>query len=280
MLAKIGKRWWLPFVCAFAVAFLGFLSAAYVNYNSEPMYVGRTTVMESFGSPMEGQPDHYKMRLGDLGNLATSQAVLSNTAQTLSDLGMKFTPQQVLSGTSIMPVKDTNILAIEVTLPDAKEAKVAADVIAAEFKKVYANLKDAPLSQNREFIEAQIRRTREAMIQAQGALDRYKQENGGKLPAKKANMAALAIDLKSATDTYSLMRSKLDEAKIREQQSRTEVALKTIDPAYVCLVDQHHSLKLGIGLIGGFFAGIVLGLVLAALLPVRRQSEPISQQGV
>ena len=102
------------------------------------MYTGRTTLMESLGPPMKGQPDYYKMRLDNLVDLARSSRVLSNTAQTLSELGMKFAPQEVLSNTSVTPVRDTNILAIEVTLPDPKEAKVAADVLAAETKKEYA----------------------------------------------------------------------------------------------------------------------------------------------
>ena len=206
MLARIGARWWLILVCAFPAAFAGVFLAAFTSYNTEPLYIGRTVLAESLGPPVPGQPAYYNMRLGNLGNLASSQAVLSNAAQTLNDLGLKFTPEQILSSTSIMPVKDTSFLAIEVTLPDPREAKVAADVIAAELKKEY------------------------------------------------------------------LRRNALKSG---------EMGLKTIDPVYVRPVDQHKALKLGLGLIGGFLLGAVLGLILAAALPCRARSHGFSpEQGV
>lgn len=412
------------------------LAVAFWNYNSEPLFIGRTTVMESksiqqtgipiFASQMMGSSVDLQLQLSNLGNLATSQRVLSNAAQTLADLGMNYTPQQVLAATSVTPVRDTNILAIEVMLPDAKSAKVAADVIAAEFKKVYADLHNASVSQSREFIEAQIEVTRAAMIRAQDAVKRYKEENGvvqidvqlgaaiqkttqaqaaasqaqiahdaaaareaqtlqelrkmkewensgkvvsrnpiwqrlreqlvdletrkagmlngglgqsrrgpnhpdvlatqaqiddvkrqlldtkeeyvsssaenrspiyqsatnsyvnarvenvatdaqqaaaqsvaaamkaemGELPAKEAKVAELTVDLKAATDTYGLMKSKLDEAKIREQQNRNEVALKTIDPAFVRSVDQKHALKIALALMLAPLMGVGVAFLL------------------
>lgn len=125
---------WLALFCAFLAGVFMYplviwgMYAAASMHRVEPMFIGRTTVMES----AQGQPT----RLGDLENLTTSQAVLSGAAQSLSDLGVN--PAQVLQGVKVEPINDTNILAIEVTSPDAKEAKVAADVIAAELKKAYA----------------------------------------------------------------------------------------------------------------------------------------------
>lgn len=277
MLSRIAARWWLTLVCAFPVAFLGLLSAAYVNHNTEPMYAGRTTVMESVGPPVQGQSDYYKMRLANLGNLATSQRVLSNAANTLSELGMKYSPRQILMSTSVTPVRDTNTLAIEVTLPDAQEAKISADVIAAELKKAYADQNNASARENRKSIQAQIENTRKALIQAQEAHNRYKQRNGAKLSAKDENLAVLAVDLKTAADTYSRMRSKLDEAKIRELQSRSEAALKTIDPAYVYMVDRHQGAKLLTGLVAGLVGGVILGLVVAASMPTNSKESGIAK---
>ena len=422
----IRRRRWLILLGTLAAL----TAVAFWNYNSEPLYVGRTTLMESksirqigvplYQSQMMGSSVDLQLQISNLGNLATSQRVLQNAALTLSDLGMNFTPQQVLSATSVTPVRDTNILAVEVTLPNAEAAKVAADVIAAEFKKVYADLNNASVSQSREFIEAQIEATRTAMVRAQDAVKRYKEESGliqidqqasaaiqrisraeetaaasriahqtasarvaqvvkelqgmkewegsgrtvsrnpiwqrlteqlvsletakasmlngapgqsrrgpnhpevlsvqaqidnvkqqlldtkedytsstseaknpiyqnstnayvnarvedtataaqlaaaenvageakaeiERLPAKEAKMLGLMVDLKTATDTYSLMKNKLDEAKILEQQNRNDVALKTIDAAFVRPVDQKHGLK------------IILALLLAPLMGV------------
>lgn len=422
----VRRRRWLILLGTLAAL----IAVAFWNYNSEPLYTGRTTVMESksirqigvplYQSQMLGSSVDLQLQISNLGNLATSQRVLQNSAQTLADLGMNYTPQQILSATAVTPVRDTNILAIEVTLTNAEAAKVAADVIAAEFKKVYADLNNASVSQSREFIEAQIEATRTAMVRAQDAVKRYKEEsgliqidqqaaaaiqrisraeetaasaqiahqtaaarvtqvvkelegmkewedsgktvarnpiwqrlteqlvdletrkasmlNGGpgqsrrgsnhpevlavqaqidnvkrqlletkedytasttesknpiyqnstnayvnarvedtataaqltaaqnvsneakteiaQMPEKEARMAELVVDLRTATETYSLMKNKLDEAKILEQQNRNDVALKTIDAAFVRPVDQKQGLK------------IILALLLAPLMGV------------
>lgn len=428
----IRKRRWLIILGTLAAV----LSVAYWNNNAEPMYVGRTTVMESkniqqigvplFQSQLMGGVMDVQLQLSNLGNLATSQRVLTNAANTLSELGMKHTPEQILAATSVAPVRDTNILAIEVTLPDKQEAKVAADVIAAEFKKVYADINTASVSQSRAFIQAQIESTRQSMVRAQDALRRYKESNGivsidaqlqatvgrmsqaqsladqarmshmsavartaqaakelaqlpqsqeagqtisrnpiwqrlreqlvdletkkaamisgvdgqprrmrnhpevqavqyqiddvnrqltdtkeeyisstsqGKnpawqntlsswigakveemgtqaqqvasehvaqsmraemsaLPEKEAKVAELQVDLKATTDTYGLMRSKLDEARLREKQVGSEVALKTIDPAYVRRVQKNQSLKLMLALMLSPLMGIAVAFLL------------------
>jgi succinoglycan biosynthesis transport protein ExoP len=373
-----------------------------------------------YQSQLVSSPTDLQLQISNLGNLATSQRVMQNAAQTLSDLGLNYDARRILSATSVTPVRDTNILAIEVTLSDAEAAKVAADVVAAEFKKVYADLNNASVSQSKEFIEAQIEATHAAMVRAQDAVKKFKEEsgiiqidqqaastiqrisraeetasgtqiahqtaaaraaqalkevealdewqesgktvsrnplwqrlteqlvdletrkasmlNGGpgqsrrgpnhpevlaiqsqidnvkqellntkeeyvsgtsesknpiyqnaantyvnsrvedvataaqqtaaqnvanearaemaQLPEKEARMAELMVDLKTATDTYALMKNKLDEAKILEQQNKNEVALKTIDPAFVRPVDQKHGLK------------IILALMLAPLMGV------------
>ena len=399
------------------------------NLLTVPLYRAHTTVMESGGMTQEGiplYPEPYmqldlQLRLSNLSNIATSQRVLKDAAATLSDLGLKFTADEILRRTSVQPVRDTNILAIEVTLPDGREAKVAADVMADEFKKIYGELNNAAVSQSREFIEEQIATTKQAMVRAQDALRKFKEEQGivlldaqsqaaiqrvsqakvdnntamislqraganlakiekehsgilemvkasettareplwsqltqdlalletakaamiqgaegeqkrgpnhpdviaiarqveeiknqtatkvaeqyvaaivqtrnpihtstmdrwilakvesvaadaqcagtatvlgkmqselGELPAKEAKLAGLKMDVTVAVQTHGLMISKLDEAKIREQQANAEVALKTIDAAYVTEVNQREVMKL------------VLALVLSPLLGV------------
>ncbi|NLN75535.1 MAG: polysaccharide biosynthesis tyrosine autokinase [Armatimonadetes bacterium] len=422
----IRRRRWLILLGTLAAL----IAVVFWNSSSEPLYTGRTTVMESksirqigvplYQSQLISSPTDLQLQISNLGNLATSNRVMQNAAMTLADLGLKYEPREVLAATSVTPVKDTNTLAIEVTLPSQEAAKVAADVVAAEFKKVYAELNNASVSQSREFIEAQIEATHAAMIRAQDALKKYKEEsgvilidqqsaaaisrisraeetfsntqiahqtaaaraaqalkeveslkewensgktvsqnpiwqqltvqlidletrkasmlNGGpgqsrrgpnhpevlavqaqidnvkkellntkeeyiassvesknpiyqnatnayvsarvediataaqqqaaknvsnearlemaQLPAKEAKMAELTLDLKTAADTYALMKVKLDEAKILEQQNQNDVALKTIDSAFVRPVDQKHGLK------------IILALMLAPLMGV------------
>lgn len=394
-----------------------------------PLYTGRTTLMESQGMSSEGTPIYaeqqmmmmdVQLKLSNLGNIATSQRVLNNAADTLQDLNLSITPQEILSKTKVEPVKDTNILGVEVTMENPQEAKIAADVIAAEFKRVYAEINNSSVRQSREFIEAQLKTTRKAMVKAQTALKNYKEENGivaidsqgqaavqrltqakmdlnkaqaeysvssarlakvsnelnslpayeisniqtsrdpmwqqfaqqlaqlenqkadmltrrGKkhpdvislqnqindvkqkmrdteqdyvsgqtkskssvyigtmnnwvnakvdavgsnaqlqamnavveeardelsaLPEQQARYAELETDVTAATNTYGLMRSKLDEARIKEQQSKNEVALKTIDPAYWVPVDQRKPLKLVLALLLSPLLGIGVAFLL------------------
>lgn len=426
----IRKRRWLIIIgmaiCVSAVA--------YINYTTVPLYTGRTTLMESKGMSEQGiplYPQQYmqldvQLRLSNLGNIATSQRVMQNAAMTLDDLGRKFTADEILRRTSIAPVRDTNIMAVEVTLPDPNEAKIAADVVAAEFRRVYGEINNAAVKQSREFIEAQLEQTRKDMTKAQNELRAFKERNEivmleqqsvaaiqrmsqlkadinavsagysssnaavqqlerelsklpewqraqeqtsrdpiwqgltdqlvkletalagmtsgapgqprrgpnhpevqsvqrqiedvknqlrekqesytsgvtevrnpnrtqaidrwitarvdkvsvearrkaldsmlgdmrgelRELPAKEAQLAELLADVQAATQTYSLMRNKLDEAKIKEQQAKSEVALKTIDPAYVFQVNQRRMMKLILALLLSPLLGIGVAFLL------------------
>ena len=88
------------------------------------------------------------------------------------------------------------------------------------------------------------------------------QSDLGELPAKEAKIAELQLDVKAATDTYGLMRSKLDEATIREQQAKNEVALRVVDRAVVSRVNQRGFMKLMLAL----FLSPLLGVGVAFLL--------------
>jgi len=439
----IRKRRWLiilgMIICVGAVG----LS----NLRTPELFTGRTTLMESKGMSREGIPlfqEQYvqldlQLRLSNLGNIATSQRVMSNAAQTLQDIGFTLPAGEILRKTKVQPVRDTNILAVEVTLDNPKDAKIAADVVAAEFKKVYNDLNNAAVRQSREFIQAQLETTRVAMVKAQNAVKDFKEQNDiveldqqgaatvqrlvqaktdyhradadfraaqmqrmkieeelkdkklfpewetvgtstardpiwqkltdqltsletekarmiagvdgqprrlknhpevqavdrtiadikrqlaergptagsndsngpfylsakseakgalrhsatdrwviakvgevgagaqraaystvesavrsemASFPAMQARLAELQTDVIATTNTYGLMRSKLDEARIKEQQARNEVALKTIDSAYVYPVDQRKSLKLMLAL----FLSPLLGVGAAFLL--------------
>ena len=398
------------------------------NMSTPQLYTGRTTVMESTGMSTEGTPIYaeqqmmmdVQLKLSNLGNIATSQRVLGAAADTLRDLNLNYTSEEILGKTLVQPVKDTNILAIEVTLENRDDAKIAADVVAAEFKRVYAEINNSAVKQSREFIEAQLETTRKAMIKAQEALRDYKQKNEivaidqqgaaavqrltqakvelnnaqadynvssarlakideefkplpeyeitttqtardpmwqqfaqqlaqletqkaamltrrGKnhpdvididkqisdliqkkketeqdyisgqvksksqvhentlgnwisakvdavgaearlnavndavaearselavLPEEQAKYAELDTDVTAATNTYSLMRSKLDEAKIKEQQAKNEVTLKTIDPAYSFPVSQRKSMKMIMALLLSPLLGIGVAFML------------------
>jgi|GEM_PF-2133955 len=257
------------------------------NSTGSQMYVGRTTVAETSALPgdltQELTPAMQQQRLMNLGNLAGSQRVLQNAANALSDLGMKHSPEQILTATSITPVRDTSILAIEVTLPDAKEAKVAADVIANEFKKVYNELQSTPLSIRREFYQYSSRNAASTLIRSVNAVTAYKRTHGSS--PDDAELVKLEADAAVAKDSYVSTKKKLAEAIVEEQLAMSEVPLRTIDPAFVHQLERPNPAKLVLALlftplagpIIGVIVGLVLGLAIAALAAKRRRSQ---SQGV
>ncbi len=205
-----------------------------------PSYIGRTTLMESTGMSHEGVPLYpeqmiqldMRLKLSNLGVIATSERVLTNAVSTLSDLGVHETPEEILAATSVQPVKDTNILAVEVTLPardtseDAKraaqeDAKVAADVVAAEFKRAYAELNNSAVRQSREFIEAQLETAKKSMVSAQDALKQYKE---------KYEIAQ--IDQQAMTDVQRLAQAKTEMERAKTDYESRVARLKQLTDEY------------------------------------------------
>ncbi len=82
------------------------------------------------------------------------------------------------------------------------------------------------------------------------------------LPEQQAKMAELDTNARSATDTYALLKQKLDEAKLKEGQANHEVELKTIDPAYVIPAGNKSLVKLFLAMALGPLLGIGTALLL------------------
>jgi len=161
--------------------------------------------------------------------VATSQRVLSAAAETLSDLGLKHTPDEILGRTTVKPVKNTNVLAVEVTLENPEEAKIAADVIAAEFQRAYTDMHVVPAKQAREFLEAFVETALSAMNRANESLYRYRRTH--RQPGVK--LAQLETEAQAATEDYLTVRRKLLEATVEEQRLKTTCALRIIDRAVI-----------------------------------------------
>lgn len=190
------RRWLILLGMAICVGMV-----AYGNSSSVQSYIGRTTLMESTAMPQQGiplYPEQYAqldvaLRLSNLSTIATSLKVRQRAAEALADFHLSLRPDEILQHLEVRPEKDTNILALEVILPSTplpsesredaeartrEEARISAEVIAAEFKKYYGELNNSPVIQSREFIEAQIETTHKAMVSAQNALRKFKEENG------------------------------------------------------------------------------------------------------
>ncbi|MFQ3549965.1 MAG: hypothetical protein SNJ70_09475, partial [Armatimonadota bacterium] len=177
------KRWLILLGMLVCVGFV-----AYHNSTLKPLYVAKTTLMESKGMAQQGTPlfqDLYsrvqqtdvQLQLSNLGQIATSQRVLQDAARMLEDYNISVTPEMILKNTQVKPEKDTSIIGIYVTLENPEDARIAAEVVSTAFKRAYNELNNAAVRQSREFIEAQIESTRLAMEKAQNDLRKFKEEN-------------------------------------------------------------------------------------------------------
>jgi len=69
------------------------------------------------------------------------------------------------------------------------------------------------------------------------------------LPEKEMQLAKLTVDQDSAEQTYRLLRQKLDEASIKESESKTSSAIKILEEAHVYPVNQKKMLKIGLAIL-------------------------------
>ena len=249
----IRKRRWL--IVLGMVICVGTVAA--YNLTAVPLYVGRTTLMEAKGMSKEGVsvfPDmslygqmDVQLRLSNLGSIATSNKVIRDAIETLRDLDSKYSDEELLAAVRVEPVKDTNILAIEVTLPDPVEAKKAADVMASCFKNAYNELNNAAVSKSREFIQGQIETTRRTMAKAQDELRRYKEQNGivGDIQFQDSaivqRMAQVKTELSAASAQYAAAKSstKSLEQEMASMPETIEMSKQTArDPMWQSLKDQ------------------------------------------
>lgn len=82
------------------------------------------------------------------------------------------------------------------------------------------------------------------------------------LPDREMRMAQLELEERAAEQTYQLLRSKLDEARIKEQESQKQVGIKVLDAAYVFEVDPKHRIKLFLALMFSPMLGAALAFIL------------------
>ena len=80
------------------------------------------------------------------------------------------------------------------------------------------------------------------------------------LPAKEMQLAQLTVDEEAAKNTYALLRQKLDEATIKEQEAESVSGIQIVDPGKTAPADPRKVLKLILALLLSpiFCSGIAL----------------------
>lgn len=206
--------------------------------SKKQMYIGRTTLIENkalFGpSVYKPSAQLTERRINTLVSIATSDRVMMNSANILRDLGLVSSPQKLLSSVTIEPVQNTNILTIEVQLPDPQEAKLAADVIASEFKRSLAEIRLSELKQRHRQLKEQLLRAEHDMAIAYTDLSNASNKQG---PAKNAvEMAKMEADVKATTTVYSSFKIEYNKLGAEIKMAKNQPVMITIDPAHIIVV--------------------------------------------
>ena len=200
--------------------------------SEEPtMYVATTTLMDPIALSDTSSPETRSARLAIVMSIARSNRVIRDAIAVLNDLGLKYSPDELMNAARVYPTGSPGMLAINVHLPDARQAKAAADVLASELKKVYAEIRLAGPRRNTKLVEAQVADLREQMKQAYAALDQHKRDTSKSRDV--GELAVLEADAQIARDNYIAIGARLFDAKLAEQEAASLPALVTVDPAFV-----------------------------------------------
>ena len=215
---------WYVLLVVFAVATC-LAAAAYIALWRVPdTYVARATIVDVGEPPAPWRPaapplSHEQARKERNARLArmerdiTGRLVIGRTIETVAQLGISVIgPKEILVNLTVQPVHTANILAVEYTSRDPREAEDVANVLVAEFVDVL---------REREYTQAQDRRARaeKPARRAEAELERA------------TNARKSGAEVKAAEYAYFAALLKLDRAGIAVEEARVRGSIRVIDPA-------------------------------------------------
>jgi polysaccharide biosynthesis transport protein len=254
------RRRWLILLCMVVCIVAVYVQSKYMTPDT---WTGRTRVMErqpnQTGVPVYNENyaanTQVEIHLADLAHIATSNSVITRAVASLEDLGITVEPDTLIRTLTVEPVQDTQILQIEVTSPDRDEAKSAADVVAAEFRRFYSELVSGAAEQSREFIEKQLKETKKSVEKAREARRDYKlQHDVVELGAESqvlinrtAQIEADAIQAKVQQDDANSKLARINSQASKEQRMLLTGQSTANNPVYQELLNTKVKLETELG---------------------------------
>lgn len=256
--------WWMM-----VITWIICVSAVLVwSSHTVPLYTGRTTIALMTPPSEHLSKSEMQSKLSAVEDIARSTEVLQATSSALSKLGVKVSLDDLRRSLNVDHIKDTSILAIEVTFGDPEQAKVMTDVVAAEMKKRYNQLCIDHVVHSRELLQKQADRESKALDSAKAGLESTRIN-----PSNAAAIAKLKADAEIAEKEYAKLSKQLQEALWRERLAHNESTLKTIDPAYVIIVNQHKFQKLLAAGLSGWIPGLIIAILWCRLAARKRRAK-------
>jgi polysaccharide biosynthesis transport protein len=153
---------------------------------------------------------------------------------------VQFLEKQIAEVSSDLKAEEERIVQSESTQVNPVHAAAVSSYLAASAEKDAAQARLIPLQAAKAELVPQL----------------------GNVPEREMRMAQLELEQRATEQTYQLLRTKLDEARIKEQESQKQVGIKVIDAAYVYPVDQKHRMKLFLALMFSPMLGAALAFIL------------------
>ena len=207
-------------------------AAFLVSRNMSPVYQASTIIM------IDQAPDS---RLSEYQAVLTSQSLLSTYARMLTArpvleevilrLGIPEDVEELSKNLSIQPVRDTQLIQLEVENSDPRLAAQIANTIVEVFTEYNTSLQEARYAKSKQGLEAQIDpldQQIQIMNEALAALE--------DTPENQAEREHLTTVLSQYRQTYAFLVQSFEDIRVREAQATTEIvqieqAVPPQDPA-------------------------------------------------
>jgi capsular exopolysaccharide synthesis family protein len=255
-------RWWW-IVLLFPVIAAG--ASYWFSVQQPPVYTASATLFVSQASSSSGDVSAAKQLTKTYGELLLSRPVLD---QTIRDLQLDSSAQQLESQVRVTPVRDTQLMEISTRAGDPQTAAAITNSIANAFVSWIAEQQSATLDQNTLAL-------RDSMNAAKSDLDKASAElatlRAGTQPATTANAARIA-DLDALARQYQSRYDNLASLLQRSEFApRNQVILTTPAEAPLAPSEPNPLRNAALALV------LDLGLVIAALFAFEHFTKRVRQ---
>jgi succinoglycan biosynthesis transport protein ExoP len=251
------RWWWLLILCPLLAAVAAYL----VSDAQTPIYRAQAVLV------IEEQPSADNSSYNDIlaserrastySRLVQARPVLE---QTISQLGLSLTPEQLAGKLAVAPITDTQLITIAVSDPSPSRAADIANTVGAVFVQQIVAQQASVTGASREELDRNLLDVKRHIDETSASIDSLSAGPDAASASVQANILALQTQLSQLQTTYSALleaQQRMDIAK-----SQTQAQLRVAEPAIAPSAPISPRIKLNTavgGLLGLFIAG---GLVL------------------
>lgn len=261
------RRWWLPVLLAIVLGAAG----AYLGHRRKPTFTATTKLtVGTVDYKTQSVPGFVEAAQ----TLASSYALTVRSAQVLVPLARtEHTSEAAIAqAVSATAVPNSTVFSISAKQPSSAEAVRLVNAAARQAKRTIGALNTTPRDEARAMAQYRRYTLQAATAQQKLATLKHDQAIGDTVSDAQLASAQTAIDAAQArASAYSLQYQSIISGNQPQSESRL---LTIIQPAVGAASDKRSYLERYIAF--GIAAGLVLGILLALIIPRRRRRDPLA----